>query len=68
MLPQDPTPPKSRRGGARPGTGPKKADYTRTKLTIELPKPLIDKWNDAAKKHGSRAKALAHLLNWKWPK
>jgi hypothetical protein len=68
MLPQDPTPPKSSRGGPRPGAGRPSADYTRTKLNIELPQPLIDKWDEAAKKHGSRAKALAHLLKWKWPK
>lgn len=57
----------SKKGGARPGAGRPPADYGRKTISIELPQPLIDKWDKAAEKHGSRAKALAHLLKWKWP-
>jgi hypothetical protein len=58
----------SKKGGPRPGAGRPTADYARKTISIELPQPLIDQWDKAAEKHGSRAKALAHLLKWKWPK
>jgi hypothetical protein len=56
------------KGGPRPGAGRPSADYARKTISIELPQPLIDKWDASAAKYGSRAKALAHLLKWKWPK
>lgn len=55
-------------GGARANAGRTPASYSRKNITIELPQPLIDKWDQAAGVHGSRAKALAALLKWKWPK
>lgn len=56
-------------GGARPGAGRDPAPYLRKNVTLELPQPLIDKWDaHCTKHHLSRAEALAKWLRWKKPK
>ncbi len=58
----------STHGGARPGAGRDPAPYKRKNVTIELPEPLIAKWDaHCAKKKLSRAESLAKWLKWKKP-
>lgn len=55
-------------GGARPGAGRDPAPYLRKNVTLELPQPLIDKWDTHCAIHElSRAESLAKWLKWKKP-
>ncbi len=55
-------------GGARANAGRDPAPYLRKNVTLELPEPLLDKWDAHCLKHGlSRAEALAKWLRWKKP-
>lgn len=63
-----PAPPSSGHGGHRANSGRDPAPYLRKNVTIELPEPLIDKWDaHCADKHLSRADSLAKWLRWKKP-
>jgi hypothetical protein len=55
-------------GGARDGAGRDPAPYVRKKLMLELPQPLIDKWDaHCARMNLSRAEALGKWLKWQKP-
>ena len=58
----------STHGGARPGAGRDPAPYLRKNVTLELPEPLLDKWDaHCTDKNLSRAESLAKWLKWKKP-
>ena len=60
--------PSTGHGGARAGAGRDPAPYKRKNVTIELPEPLLDKWDAHCFLHGqSRAESLAKWLKWKKP-
>lgn len=65
-IPSSPLPPQH--GGSRPNAGRHEAPYKRNNVTVELPQPLIDKWDAHCLKHDqSRAESLAKWLKWKKP-
>lgn len=59
---------KSSHGGFRANSGRDAAPYVRKNVTLELPEPLLDKWDTHCTEHHlTRAKSLAQWLKWKKP-